>query len=243
MTTKGIIDINGTDTKKERLIGGTVKDTEYGPHFYTVAHGLSIGTIVIPVMSPYGWTNVSTDYTVKDKTSKIGKIELEEIVNDIESDIAILKLPEYANIPELPFEPEYNFKMGDVIYLVGNPKLQGEVIRKGRIVDIDAFGDPSKPFYNEARAKMTMNCFGVSVDGFGGDSGYLGISEYGKLLGIATGVMVADGGQITYFKKIEEYYKALKKHYEPQKTLEGTMTELSKDLKKIDDARKSMGVK
>ncbi len=214
LKTKGILDVGGKESKEELLIGGYVKNTEYGQMFFTVAHGLNIETITTPVRTPFGMMYVSTDYPVKEKTSKIGKIELEEIVCDQENDVAILKLPEYANIPAFPFEPEYKTNIGDVIYLIGNPNLQGPVIRKGRIIDLDAMGDKSKPYYNEARTKLTENCFGTGgFDVFTGDSGYPIISEKGKLLGNEVTVFAERAGQIGYVKKIEEFYKHLKGHY------------------------------
>ncbi len=168
----------------------------------TCAHITDIGTI--KQRTPFGIMKYEAD--VQNKEVSINGNALEEVVFDKAGDIAVYTnrsplprrpLPEdrsfFMEEENFPCEPSSKRELGDDIYLIGNPILQGLNIRKGKISDLDGFG----------KLEISQKCFGIDINTIAGDSGSPVVSKDFKLLGIVSLNVVGLG----YVLKIEEFFK------------------------------------
>jgi hypothetical protein len=104
--------------------------------FYTVNHCVAMNAY--QQVTPFGIVSLPTK-TIETKTT-LNNIPLKIILKDYEKDLAIFELPEYYNPPEIPGTFE-DVKIGDKIYVIGNPILKGFNIREGRVSDNNGFED------------------------------------------------------------------------------------------------------
>lgn len=169
----------------------------------TCAHITNIGTQQI--QAPFGGM-FTIHSPVQEKYVSINGTLLEEIVFDAENDIAVytnrnplprrsMKSDErfYMDEPNFPCEPSEKRELGDEVYMIGNPTLQGLNVRKGKISDLD--GLPVVP--------LSKKCFGIDLHAIPGDSGTPVVSKDFKLLGLTS--LNANG--LAYVLKIEEFFK------------------------------------
>jgi len=163
---------------KERIGKGIVVDNK----FLTCAHILDLGMEYIK--TPFGLMNITLPVT--DLEISVNGNTLEKTIYNVENDIAVCtnrnplpnrKLPEderfYMEEPNFPCEPSSKRKLGDEVYLIGNPNLKGTNIRKSRISDLNGFGEP-----------LSKYCFGIDASVIPGDSGTPVVSKDFKLLGL-----------------------------------------------------------
>jgi len=176
------VGINETATKRQKGYG-IVIDNKY----LTMAH--IVDTSEIFVNSPFGSMKVKRNITNRD-VKLYGK-RLEELIFDKKNDIAIFGLPRSMSIPSFPAEPSIEINYGDDVYVIGNPRLRGTNIRKGKVCDLDGVNGSNK----------TKNCFGIDARIFPGDSGTPIVNKDFKLLGLVS----MEFHNFGYIKKIKEY--------------------------------------
>jgi len=138
---------------------------------------------------PGGMINIQEEVKEK-KVSLYGK-ELEIEVLDYEKDVGVFKLPNDLNIENFPCKPQKHRRLGEEIFVIGNPFLKGSNIRRGYISDLDDYDEKG-------------NCFGINSDCYPGDSGSPVVNRNYKLLGLVTKIF---GLGMSYVTKIEEYLK------------------------------------
>ena len=161
-------------------------------HYLTMAHIVNFSKR--RVRTPFGI--MENEVEVKEEKAKINDSEIERIVFNDREDIAIYKLPKELNVQEFPCKPTSKRKLGDEVFLIGNPYMTGWNIRKGNISDLDQYGD-----------NLPIESFGIDFPGIPGDSGCPVVNSNYELLGLqATRVEYTLG----YIKKIEDYLKYIK---------------------------------
>ena len=132
---------------------------------------------------------------IKNKKVKLYEKELEEIVFDIDNDVAVYNLPSGLDIPNFPCNISgSDIKLGDEIYIIGNPDISGINIRRGYISDLDSIVNKA-----DSSAK---NCFGIDKVLIPGDSGTPIVNSNYDLLGLCA---FSIRGSLGYVKKIEEF--------------------------------------
>lgn len=177
---------------------GGKKQVREGYGIIVKQHYLTLNHIVdaseLQVMSQFGLLSIHQDVIKKEVSIKKGKIaySLEEVLIDKEKDIAIYKMPDNSNIPDFPARIG-EARLGERVYIIGNPMLKGFNIREARISDIDDFEKGNK-------------CFGVGKAMVPGDSGTPVISEDLKLIGLCDYTAFGLG----YAVKIQEFLNKIK---------------------------------
>jgi len=180
---------------------GIVLDRKY----ISVSHIIDmVGKFFLP--TPFGLLEKKID--IKNKKCMVKGKELEILVEDIPNDVFIADVSCYDKdtFADFPCKPTTKRKLGDTVYMIGNPQLKGTNIRKGIISDLDTFGDD----------RLTKNCFGIDIGAIGGDSGTPCVNEDFELLGL---VRSSVGNVLGYVIGIEHFLKKLdylnNKKYEP----------------------------
>lgn len=130
------------------------------------------------------------------KETFIRGIKLEKIVVDWEKDVAVFKVPKSLNLKNYPCKTKTNIKLGEKVYLIGNPFLDGTNIRSGRIIDLDELNK---------ELECTKGCFGVDIITISGDSAAPLINSDFELLGLVQSTINGLG----YINKIEHYLEYL----------------------------------
>lgn len=196
--TTGEIIVSGKQKKVQRTGYGIVLNNMY----LTLAH--------IHDISLYGFGKPFSTFRIPDKvkskkTELYGK-ELEELVYDTKNDLAIYRLhPNLQNkvkFLSFPCNPSTKISLGEEIYLIGNPRLTGNNIRKGYISDLNGFNGIKKDF--DVGKKSTF--FGIDTMIMPGDSGTPVINANFELLGLCAISFYGLG----YVKKIGEYLNEIK---------------------------------
>jgi len=177
---KVIVEHNLISATEERRTGYGV---HYNGYILTVRHLTHLSDVVNAGL--FGVIEVKPEVLEKQKsTAYIQGKELELVVTDKEKDMTIYKVPKGLDLPDYPSELGDNSKMklGQEIYLVGNPDLEGWNIRKAEISKLDA-QDYDGPDFG-----LNKYSFGFSLPIIPGDSGtpivdaksfnLLGISRY-----------------------------------------------------------------
>ncbi|MBU0792002.1 MAG: S1C family serine protease [Gammaproteobacteria bacterium] len=162
-------------------------------HYLTMAHIVDFSKR--RTRTPFGI--MEFDQEVLNQKVSVNKKELEQIIVDTENDIAIYKLPKDLELKEFPCKPTSKRKLGDEVFLIGNPYLQGWNIRRGYISDLDDYGNQPKG----------RKCFGINFSGIPGDSGTPVVNSKYELLGLQA---IHVDHSLGYTKKIEEYLKYIK---------------------------------
>lgn len=159
---------------------GIIKNGKY----YTCNH--CVGANHIKIRTQFGI--MQRPIQTSESDTKINNISLEKLVGDSDKDIAVFKLPEYYNHPEIPYEFGEP-KLGDKIYVVGNPMLKGTNVREGRIGDINGLEEEK-------------HLFGHDVKLMGGDSGTYVLNDKFEVVGINSRTY---GGTLNYAIKMPEF--------------------------------------
>lgn len=131
------------------------------------------------------------------KETFIRGTKLEKIVVNQEKDVAVFNVPKSLNLKNHPCKIKTNIKLGENVYLIGNPFLDGINVRSGRIIDLDELNK---------ELTYTKGCFGVDIVTMGGDSGTPLINTDFELLGLVQATI----GGLGYINKIEHYLEYLK---------------------------------
>lgn len=194
--------VNNVERKKKGM--GYIIDR----HLYTCAHLLNLGVSHIP--SPFGMMKITIPTT--DPKASLYGVGLEEKVLDLENDRAIFKLPDFMNIPDFPCQPRERYELGEEVFVIGNPMLAGNIVRRTRICDLDGF-DSEQPNLKELVIN-SKDCFGIDLGTIGGSSGSPVVGLDYKVLGTVT---LNAGGTLGYAKKIKNYREDLEKANTPKK--------------------------
>jgi len=171
-----------------------------GNYYLTLNHIAKQYSITVP--SPFGPQRIdvilksSTHHLDQEMTNK-----LEEVYCSTKDDIAIFKLTK-------PDDRKWKFgfntgelKYKDVVYLIGNPKLNGINIREAKVSDMDGI----------IIEKLGVSCgdnFGVDSVVIPGDSGTPVVDADFKLVGFSQAVLY---GSLGYVKKIKPFIDIIKK--------------------------------
>jgi hypothetical protein len=141
---------------------------------------------------------INTDkFDTSKKETFIKGQKLEKIIVDWENDVAVFNVPKSLNLKNYPCEIKTNTDLGEKVYLIGNPFLDGINVRSGRIIDLDELNK---------ELECTKGCFGVDIVTISGDSGMPLVNSDFKLLGLVQSTINGLG----YINKIEHYLKYLK---------------------------------
>jgi hypothetical protein len=160
---------------------GVLKNGEY----LSMAH---IFTPEVYINSPLGRMKVNS--TLIDRQVSLYNKPLEEIVCCEESDVARFKvLDTDCRFTEFPNKISEH-KLGEEVYIIGNPYLRGANVRKANVSELDGFED----------YKLSEDCFGVSTTLHPGDSGTPVVNGNGELLGLCC---LFAGSDLGYIKPIK----------------------------------------
>ena len=149
-------------------------------HFLTQKHITEITEM--PQFTPFGMVNIPID--IVEKKITLEDVVLENIGVDCDADATVYKVPKgrFNNMPYDMAEP----KLGEQVYLFGNPGLTGRNIRTTYISDLDG---PVMIFNNLTDENIRKHFFGICDTVIPGDSGTPVISSYGKFLGLTSFTM------------------------------------------------------
>ena len=173
------------ERKKTIKAYGFVKDDK----FYTCNHCVEMRYFI--QRHPFGYTRLPAE-TIEAKTTMDG-VPLEHIVNDDNTDIAVLQLPEYFRPPSIPYEFGEPF-LNQEIYIIGHPNLTDINIRKGNVSDINGWNGEE-------------HLFGHDIPLVGGDSGTPVIGVDGNELKIVGVNKMKYHGVLSYGIKMLEFEK------------------------------------
>ena len=138
-----------------------------------------------------------------EKKVRLYGYELKELVLNPKNDVAIYRLPQELRdklqIQEFPCRPETKINLGEKVYIIGNPQLEGNNVRESRISDKDGFNSIKKTFDQKKNS-----FFGIDSALIPGDSGAPIVNEKYELIGLGAIQFDSDLG---YVKKIGEFLK------------------------------------
>lgn len=160
-----------------------------GDKYLTCSHVASARSLVFQ-----GMENTETEVKVV-----LNGSELEQIVNDLEKDIAVFKLP--YRFKEYPYAigNSDDIKLGQYIIAVMNPSLYGKVAKEGRIIRKTAPHTPDDKCEENLNNK---DYFGTDIWFIGGDSGGIVIDKLNYDL---LGVIAFTCAGIGYSHKINKF--------------------------------------
>jgi hypothetical protein len=136
------------------------------------------------------------EFDTLNKETFINGMKLERIVVNWERDVAIFNVPKSLNLKNFPCKVKTNIKLGEKVYLVGNPFLDGTNVRSGRIIDLDELNK---------ELECTKGCFGVDIVTISGDSAAPIVNADFELLGLVQSTINGLG----YINRIEHYLEYL----------------------------------
>lgn len=183
-----------TDEDKELNVSGygIVINNQY----VSVAH--IVDSSEKEIKTPFGLVHQFN--TIKSKSTTLYGVELEDIYISHKDDVAVLGIPSIINVNNKFTLDDICFddpKLGEDVYIVGNPGLQGVNVRKAKVSDLDFI----------EHYENNKNYFGLDKGFMGGDSGTIAVNKGGKVLGINSFVF---GGIFGYSIKMKAYEKYLK---------------------------------
>jgi len=189
-TYKVDVEIEYENNKEPRKLQGMGIRIEN--YFITMAHITHAENTVIT--TPFGKINVNK--TIKKSTTKYHDQILQEIYVNKEEDLAIYKAS--IDMQEFPCKPTGKRNIGDLTYIIGNPRLLGKSVRKGNIVDNDGFGG----------IEQLGDCFIVSQPVYPGDSGTPVVNKHYELIGLGKATYTAPNyNTLNGIKPIEDIIK------------------------------------
>lgn len=176
--------------------------------FYTCAHISHACCEKRFYMPPFGV--VSEDIkNIKERHTKVNGKDLEMLVEDIDQDVFIADASKY-DFNEFPCKPSSDRRLGDKVFLIGNPKLTGTNIREGVISDLDVFGDINAINHKGKATDFTKYCFGTNIPVISGDSASPIVNSRYELIGL-TKVHVNELGYATKIENFVNYKPIIKK--------------------------------
>lgn len=184
----GDLDVNGRSKLIERIGAGIIVNGFY----ITMEHITNLGE----VRSRSIFGNYVNNYEVNNYQVKLCEKSIDKIVLDGSRDIAIFDA-KHIGLPNFPCKPSKNIKLGDEVYIIGNPRLTGTNIRKGIISDLDGSGMEDEIEHNK------KYFFGTDIPVIGGDSGTPLVNSDFELIGLCSYY----NGPLGYFSKIENFIK------------------------------------
>lgn len=170
---------------------GIIVDDKY----ITAAH--VVDNTITEQRTPFGIQSMLND--VVNQTTTLYDVPLENVYLNNEDDVAVFNLsPEQYNlngftIDDCCFEEP---QLGETIYIIGNPALQGMNIRRGYVSDLDGL-----KLHNNNPA-----FFGIDKPLVPGDSGGIIVNKKGRLKGINSQVL---SGALGYAVKLKEFERWL----------------------------------
>ncbi len=177
--------VNGVESELNREAYGVIRNGE----LLTCYHNTDIS--VQKIRTPFGVVMLFPE--ILKKEVRVNDYLLESIVGDKDNDTIRYKVPKYACLPDFPNELNHNPKLGEEVYIIGNPNNSGVNIRKAHVSDLD--GTEQFP--------MTKNSFGIDNSVIPGDSGTPCVDSKGQLLGLNSYKFF----ELGYVKRINEYLK------------------------------------
>lgn len=217
-----LIDYNKRETRKDiyklsdYVYMGKYETTDKNEHKREAeGYGICLGNYFITVnhipssaeksytMTPFGV--IETGIEIVDKKATLEGLTMDEVIRLPKRDVAIYelnkdKMKEHGLEP-FPCEPNTKRNLGDRIYLIGNPKLNGFNIRETTISDLDGLDKISVEEIN-----LKDSTFGFSSTAIPGDSGTPIVNEDYKLIGLTN---IHFNG-LGYGVKIEEFLNNIK---------------------------------
>lgn len=132
------------------------------------------------------------DYDMINVETKLYGKKLKKSYISKEDDLAVFELPSDLHLPNFPCEVSNEVYLGDEVYIIGNPYLEGANVRKT----------------NVSRVKRLPQDFGKKIIGLDkklipGDSGTPTVNKDFKLIGM--NIFVKDG--LGYCRRLGEYFK------------------------------------
>jgi len=167
-------------TKSKITMNEDGKNVEHllrGSHGYGIVVNDKYVTVTHAVN---GITPALKDLSVDtEQTTMLYGVRLDNIIMDVKNDFAVFQIPKELEIKNRFDLDDICFdepKLGEEMYVIGNPELYGVNIRKGCVSDIDgaAIGN----------SKGNPLKFGLDTPGIGGDSGTFVVNKQGKVAGI-----------------------------------------------------------
>jgi S1-C subfamily serine protease len=198
---------NGEDIEKYELMGnGTVLP---GNYILTVSHVAYVPNYT--VFTPFGPMAMDHYKRMSAETYLIlngKKVPLRIVYNDPNVDVALLKAPDNVELPTFKHElgDSDDLKIGNYVYLFGNPLNQGRNVREGTVTSLMA---PQQISQVDAIAE---NTFMISNGLIPGDSGTPVIAlrdgRY-EIVGLAQGVFTTNNklGWVIRINVVKELLK------------------------------------
>ena len=188
-TVKTVGKIKNIGDRKNEGIGGIIDGK-----FVTVAHVTDIETIYIPTI--FGMESYKGE--IEEKKVYLDGKEMKELVYDRKNDIAIYETD--GSIENFPCEPTTDISLGDKVFILGNPGLEGKMVREAHICSLTGYG----------KDNVTKDCFAVNTPLIPGDSGGFVVNEDYKMIGVTAAVLQGTFGYIKKYSLIQSYLKDLK---------------------------------
>lgn len=185
--------VNNTKIKgKSHVADRTGKGVIIDDKVYTVAHIAEDKYNYVRTRFGIGKITNDVEYT----KNFVDGVELENLLINHPSDSAVLHIPEMTdNMKQFPYKPiDRDLKLGEVVYIIGNPQLKGNNTRKVRVSDLDGVPLQNSYFNKDA-------FFGVDSALIGGDSGSPVVNDEGRLVGLCSFYFTAFG----YITKIQNF--------------------------------------
>ncbi len=135
------------------------------------------------------------------KKISIGGSPLLEVYSDSKRDVVVFDVPRELDIREFPCKPDFHPRLGEEVYIVGNPLLRGVSIRKANISRLSLYETSSTPAEKNA-------FFEVDKSLIPGDSGTPVINSDFELLGLSSNFNYDMG--LGYVARIENFLPGLK---------------------------------
>ena len=199
-TLDSLVKIKEGGEEFERYVRGVVIDRK----IYTVAHLLRVDFITRVIAQNGAGFKIKGTFmpTILSQEVFLKEKKLEAVVIDFDRDVAVFNLPENLILPDFPAKPNPNLKLGQEVYLIGNPGDIGVNIRHGRISDLDG--------YKGGRLNRD-SIFGLDISIFAGDSGSPIVNSNFELVGLCSyrfSIGKLDySSQLSYGIKIGEFLK------------------------------------
>lgn len=158
---------------------------EFGQVQPRVQNSLGSGVIVSPdgiVVSNYHVVGQATEIRVVLNDRR--EYEAEVILGDEESDLAILRLNDAADLPALEFRNSDEIEVGDLVLAIGNPFGVGQTVSSGIVSGL------ARSSVGQGRGYFIQTDAAINP----GNSGGALVDMRGRLVGINTAILTRSGG-------------------------------------------------
>lgn len=161
----------------------------YNGKYITMSHIVKVNNQEVRI-GPF--TERYTPSVERQNTYLYGQ-RLREIFSSEQSDVAVFELPNSLHLEEFPAKVNYNPKLGEDVYVIGNPGLRGINIRRGKISRLEQL----KEFPEDNFDFSGSFCLGIPL--MPGDSGTPVLNSKGELIGMSSFTL----GDLGYARKIK----------------------------------------